>query len=93
MSSEIKSLFLFCRSGQTNIEVLSLKSGNITSHFEGMGIGIEEMAFDWPTGNLYWTDSIRGNIVVADKNLKHYAIIYRNYNENLQGLAIHSLQR
>lgn len=35
--------------------------------YKGMAHGIENLAVDWVTGNVYWTDSDYKWIMVADK--------------------------
>ena len=45
--------------------------------YKGMAHGIENLAVDWVTGNVYWTDSDYKWIMVADKviqNNKKYAV-------------------
>ena len=38
--------------------------------YKGMAHGIENLAVDWVTGNVYWTDSDYKWIMVADKVLE-----------------------
>ena len=43
--------------------------------YKGMAHGIENLAVDWLTGNVYWTDSDYKWIMVADK--VNYLKIYK----------------
>ena len=45
--------------------------------FKGMAHGIENLAVDYTTGNLYWTDSDYKWIMVADQDCKHYSHVYK----------------
>ena len=40
--------------------------------FKGMAHGIENLAVDYVTGNVYWTDSDYKWIMVSDPDCKHY---------------------
>ena len=44
----------------------------IISPVKGMAHGIENLAVDYVTGNLYWTDSDYKWIMVSDMDCKHY---------------------
>ena len=61
-----------------------------------MAHGIENLAVDYITGNLYWTDSDYKWIMVANKEFKHYTQIY-TANDDADGppygLAIHSTKQ
>ena len=39
--------------------------------YKGMAHGIENLAVDWVTGNVYWTDSDYKWIMVADKVIQN----------------------
>ena len=45
--------------------------------YDGMAHGIENLAVDYTTGNLYWTDSDYKWIMVTDKDCKHYTQVYK----------------
>lgn len=64
--------------------------------YQGMAHGIENLAVDYITGNLYWTDSDYKWIMVANKEFKHYTQIY-TANDDADGppygLAIHSTKQ
>jgi len=59
----------------------------------GMCQGIQQIAYDWPTQNIYWSDYIHKWIMVTNQNFKHFAKIYKNNKEEIWGLAIHSVKR
>lgn len=61
--------------------------------FEGMAHGIESMAYDWKTKNLYWTDSEFKWIMAAEKNFDNYVPVYRTDPDPPYGLTIHSIKR
>lgn len=58
-----------------------------------MGHGIENMAYDWITNNIYWTDSELNWIVAADASLKYYSPIYESPSTAPYGLAIQARKR
>ena len=64
--------------------------------YKGMAHGIENLAVDWLTGNLYWTDSDYKWIMVANKDFSQYTQVYKATDDPdgpPYGLAIHSTQR
>jgi len=69
--------------------------GNLTQqYFAGMVENVEELAYDWLTGNLYWTDHRRQLIMVVEPSLTYYTILKRiDSDAQPHGLAIHPTQR
>ncbi|CBY14574.1 unnamed protein product, partial [Oikopleura dioica] len=64
--------------------------------YKGMAHGIENLAVDWVTGNVYWTDSDYKWIMVADKDFNHFNAVYKaadDPNGPPYGLAIHSTKQ
>ena len=68
---------------------------NVTQqYFGGMAKDVEELAYDWKSGNLYWTDSERQLIMVVDSTLAHYSVLLPlQHDYKPSGLAIHSDRR
>lgn len=62
-------------------------------HLEGMGHGIESMAYDWENENLYMTDSSLKWVLIADKSFQYYSAIYKSDPDPAYGLAIHARRR
>jgi len=54
---------------------------------------VEQIAFDWITGNIYFNDYKKKWIMAVDSNFQYYTVIYRNISESFYGLALHSKQR
>ena len=54
---------------------------------------VEQIAYDWITGNLYFNDYKKKWIMAVDKNFKYYTVVYRNTSESFYGLALHAKQR
>ena len=75
------------------LKVLSLKTNEVTQHMKGMVMSIQELAADYPTGNLYWADHQHRWIMVAEQSFNFFAKVYKNESEQLRGLAIHSMER
>ena len=63
------------------------KTGAIEKFFHGMAHGIENIAVDWQTGNIYWTDSAYKWICVADENLSFFKPIIRT-EATVSGIAV-----
>lgn len=64
--------------------------------YNGMAHGIENLAVDWVTGNVYWTDSDYKWIMVADKDFHNFNQVYKaddDPNGPPYGLAIHSTKQ
>lgn len=83
--------FSICRSEYIGVWKMETKLS--TRYFEGMAHGIECIAYDWITGNLYWTDSEFKWVMAADKEFSHYAPVYRTSPDPAYGLAVHSVKR
>ena len=60
---------------------------------KGIAFEVENLAYDWSSGNLYWTDSVFNWIMVIDSTFKHYTPVYVEDVETVVGLAIHSRQK
>uniref|UniRef100_H2YXX3 EGF-like domain-containing protein n=1 Tax=Ciona savignyi TaxID=51511 RepID=H2YXX3_CIOSA len=76
------------------VGVRFLNSNITVKYFKGMAHGIESMAFDWKTRNLYWTDSEFKWIMATDSSFRYYSPVYRSgKREPPYGLAIHSKLR
>ena len=45
--------------------VHDLNTNKTSVHLEGMGGGVEMIAFDWMTKNLFWTDSEQNWVMVS----------------------------
>nr|CAB3263507.1 low-density lipoprotein receptor-related protein 6-like [Phallusia mammillata] len=66
----------------------------ITAQFlEGMAHGIENMAYDWLTGNLYWTDSEFKWVMAVDRTFSFYTPVYRTKLDPPYAIALHAKQR
>uniref|UniRef100_H2YXX2 Kringle domain-containing protein n=1 Tax=Ciona savignyi TaxID=51511 RepID=H2YXX2_CIOSA len=71
------------------VGVRFLNSNITVKYFKGMAHGIESMAFDWKTRNLYWTDSEFKWIMATDSSFRYYSPVYRSgKREPPYGLAI-----
>jgi len=64
-----------CRSEYIGMFYPQLKSSE--KKFEGMARGIQNMAYDLVTSNLYWTDWEFQWIMVSDKSFRFYTPVYR----------------
>ena len=64
-----------------------------TTHLEGMGSGVEGIAYDWMTGNVYWTDSEQNWLMVSNAVFEHYAPIYHPSKETPYALVVHAMKR
>ena len=88
------SLNLLHHYRQNYIGVHHMDNNVTQQYFAGMVKDVEELAYDWLTGNLYWTDHGRNLIMVVEETLTHYSILKRlNPNAQPHGLALHPTQR
>lgn len=62
-------------------------------YLEGMTFGIENIAYDVKTKNIYFTDSSLKWLMVADNSFNYYTPIYRASPDTPYGLALHSVRR
>jgi hypothetical protein len=72
------------------------KNKTENSLYKGMAYGIENLAVDWLTGNVYWTDSDQKWIMVANKDFTQYSQVYKATDDPdgpPYGLAIHSTKK
>ena len=61
--------------------------------FEGLSFGIDGIAVDWLTGNVYWIDIELLKIVVADPTLNYFTHI-TNINSDIPAkIAVNPLQK
>ncbi|XP_076825968.1 low-density lipoprotein receptor-related protein 2-like [Clavelina lepadiformis] len=74
------------------IGVHHFKDNLILKFYRGMAHGIESMAYDWMTRNLYWTDSNFGWVMVSESSFRYYSPVYRAADPT-HALAIHAKQR
>lgn len=73
---------------------MDINKGEERRYFEGITHGIENLAIDWKTDNLYWTDSTFKWIMAAESHFKHYAVVYQSTHEQVPyGLTIHQTRR
>lgn len=89
--SEQKIFFLDYRSSYFGVH--DLKANKTTVHLEGMGAGVEGIAYDWMTKNLYWTDSEQNWVMVGDSEFNHYAPVYQPEDETPYAITVHSRHR
>ena len=54
---------------------------------------VEQLAYDWITGNLYFNDYKKKWIMAVDKTFQYYTVVYRNTTESFYGLTLHAKQR
>jgi len=80
-----------CRSEYIGILYLQLNAS--VKRYEGMAHGIENMAYDWITGNLYWTDSEFQWIMATDPSFRFYTPVYRTNGNPPYAIALHAKQR
>ena len=57
-----------------------------------MAHGIENIAVDWLTGNIYWTDSAYKWVVVADEKLQYFKPIIRT-EATVSGIAVDPISK
>jgi len=88
---EKKVFFLDYRSAHFGVHDLNTNKTSV--HLEGMGGGVEMIAFDWMTKNLFWTDSEQNWVMVSDSQFKHYTPIYRPQGETPYALSLHARKR
>ncbi|XP_076814506.1 low-density lipoprotein receptor-related protein 2-like isoform X1 [Clavelina lepadiformis] len=74
------------------IGVRHLKHDLTLKMYEGMAHGIESMAYDWMTRNLYWTDSEFKWVMASENSFRYYTPVYRT-DDPPYALAIHAKHR
>nr|XP_039264367.1 low-density lipoprotein receptor-related protein 2-like isoform X3 [Styela clava] len=75
------------------IGVWSMTEKKGERYFEGMAHGVECIAYDWKTDNLYWTDSEFKWVMAAENTFNYYTPVYRTAPDPAYGLAVHSVKR
>jgi len=58
-----------------------------------MGHGIESMAYDWMTKNLYMSDSTLEWILVSSADFRYYNYVYKTAPDSPYGLTLHAKKR
>ena len=61
--------------------------------FRGLSYGIDGIAVDWYTGNVYWTDTYIQRIIVAESNVEYYRNIISIDSNMPARMAIHPLKK
>ncbi|XP_076815268.1 low-density lipoprotein receptor-related protein 1-like isoform X2 [Clavelina lepadiformis] len=74
------------------LSIHSMTTNETTHRLKGLMRFVGNMAYDWLTQNLYWTDSSLGSIMVVEKTMKHYAFVYHS-TDRIDSLTIHPKQR
>jgi len=60
---------------------------------EGMGHGVENIAYDWMTGNLYMSDSALKWILVSAGDFTYYNFVYKTDPDPAYALTLHAKLR
>nr|CAB3263510.1 low-density lipoprotein receptor-related protein 6-like [Phallusia mammillata] len=94
VASDYASKQIFFADYRTRYLGIYDQTTNDTSlYLEGMGHGIENIAYDWRNRNLYLTDSSMKWVLVADNQFQYYAPIHKADPDPAYGLALHSTKR
>lgn len=75
------------------IGLFDVSRKKISKHFRGLAANIEALTRDPVSGNLYWTDSKMGWVVVSDKSLTYYAPVYKTKPYTPYGITVHASKR
>ena len=75
------------------ILVRDLNENKTKKVMKGIAFEVENLAYDWSSGNLYWTDSVFNWIMVIDSTYQHYTPVYVEDVGTAHGLAVHSKER
>jgi len=54
-----------------------------------MARGIENMVYDWVSGNLYWTDSFFRWVMTTDQDFRFYTPVFKTPGARPYGITIH----
>lgn len=73
--------------------VKDLLHNRTSRKLEGIAHGIENLAYDYKTQNLYWTDSVFSWIMCAEHSFQYYTPVYKSEEDPLYALALHAEQR
>lgn len=84
---------LWCLFSLEYIGVSDLNSHNTKKEYQGMAHGVESLAYDWVSKNLYWTDSQFKWIMAVDKDFLYYTPVYRSRYGDPHALTIHAKKR
>jgi len=75
------------------VGVHNIKTNATKLYLQGMGHGIENMAYDWVTGNLYMSDSTMKWILVSSSDFKYYNYVYKTFPDLPYGVTLHAKER
>lgn len=70
-----------------------MRTRSTTVHHDGLAYGIENMAYDRFSKNLYWVDATLKWVMVTDAAFNYYATVFRTDPEETYALTIHTTKR
>ncbi|XP_076811957.1 vitellogenin receptor-like [Clavelina lepadiformis] len=87
-----KNILFYTDYKSEQIELLDIEEHKSKSIFQGIAHGIESLAYDWVTENLYWIDVRFNWIVTSEKTFNYFTPIYRS-DQKLFALTLHAKRR
>lgn len=62
------------------------------TYHQGMAHGVEGMAYDWMSGNLYMADSELNWIIATESTFQYFTVVYKA-EDPTYALALHGVKR
>ncbi|CAK8681308.1 unnamed protein product [Clavelina lepadiformis] len=88
-----RSRIYFTDFSSNHIGVYDMKAKTSRIVFEDLSYGIDGMAVDWFTGNIYWTDTDLRVITVADADFNYYKHLINITSEVPAKIAINPIKK